>query len=271
MSPQSAIAIFIIGSITLMLFAFTLVIFLIVHKKKQYHNLLEKQQMENNYQNQLLLSKLEVQEQSFKHFSEEIHDNIGQLLSIVKMQLYNIRSSSHEPDIVTKATESNELLGKAINDLRNISHTLNAAFVSNAGLANAVEKDLEYIRSAKEVQCTLHVSGEEYSIGNERELLVFRIIQEAVGNAVKHATPSAIDINLDYKSNSLVVTVKDNGSGFNTLETSKTGGIGLNNMHVRAALLNGEIAVNSEKEKGTTIMLVIKSSDTIKDAAARLN
>src|ERR1039457_3988652 len=105
MNAESAIVIFIIGSVVLMLFAFTLVIFLIVHKKKRYEHLLEKQQMENNYQNQLLMSKLEVQEQSFRYFSEEIHDNIGQLLSIVKMQLYNIRSSSKEPEIVSKATD----------------------------------------------------------------------------------------------------------------------------------------------------------------------
>src|ERR1035438_6080300 len=136
MVSSSEIVNFLGGTIILIIFAFTLVIFLIVHKKKRYEHLLEKQTMENNYQNQLLLSKLEVQEQSFKYFSEEIHDNIGQLLSIVKMQLYNIRSSSHEQEIVTKATDCNELLGKAINALRNISHTLNGGFVSNAGLAD---------------------------------------------------------------------------------------------------------------------------------------
>jgi signal transduction histidine kinase len=248
--------IFIIGTLTLMLFAFTLVIFLIVHKKKQYHNLLEKQTMENNYQNQLLLSKLEVQEQSFRYFSEEIHDNIGQLLSIVKMQLYNIRNSSREKEIVDQATSSNELLGKAIHDLRNISHTLNSGFIANAGLVDAVEKDLEYIRSAKGVDCWLVVDGEEYSIGNERELLVFRIIQEALGNAVKHAGPAHIEIGLNYGPGSLEVTVRDNGSGFKP-GAQKDAGIGLINMQVRATMLKGELKVTSEPEKGTTIRLVI--------------
>jgi len=258
MSTQSSIIVFIVGTVTLMLIAFTLVIFLITHKKKRYEHLLEKQTMENNYQNQLLQSKLEVLEQSFKYFSEEIHDNIGQLLSIVKMQLYNIRSSSHEQEIVSKATNCNELLGKAINDLRNISHTLNSAFVSNAGLVDAIEKDLEYIRSAKDVQCTLHVTGEEYSIGNERELLVFRIVQEAIGNAVKHAAPTAIDIRLDYNPERLVVSIEDNGAGFNTHEIAR-GGIGLNNMHVRTELLKGNLAVTSMKDKGTTIKLQLNN------------
>ena len=258
MSTDETLIALIAGTFIFVIFVFFIIIFLVAHKKKRYQHLLEKQQMENTYQNQLLQSRLEVQEQSFKYFSEEIHDNIGQLLSIVKMQLYNIRSSSHEQEIVTKATDCNELLGKAITDLRNISHTLNSAFVSNAGLADAIEKDLEYIRSAKEIKCALHVTGEEFSLGNERELLVFRIVQEAISNAVKHASAQAIEVHLDYSGAGLQVSVKDNGAGFNANENAK-GGIGLNNMHVRAQLLRGALEVHSEKEKGTTIKLKIDS------------
>lgn len=252
MTIEHTFAIFVLGTLVLMLFSFFLVTFLIVHKRKQYNNLLEKQTMESNYQNQLLLSKLEVQEQSFKHFSEEIHDNIGQLLSMVKMQLYNIRNNSKEQEIVNKANNCNELLGKAINDLRNISHTLNSAYVGNAGLADAIEKDLEYIRSAKEIQCTLHKTGDDYSLGNEQELLIFRIVQEAVSNAVKHAAPTAIDIYLDYKPETFGVTVCDNGSGFDDSGNGKSG-IGLSNMHVRTGLLKGNLKIESAPGKGTTI------------------
>lgn len=259
MKFDDAVIIFAIGTLTLMLFAFTLVIFLVVHKKKQYNNLLEKQQMENNYQNQLLQSRLEVQEQSFRYFSEEIHDNIGQLLSIVKMQLYNIRNSSKEEEIVTKATGCNELLGKAINDLRNISHTLNSGFISNAGLADAIEKELEYIRSAKEIRCTLHKNGDEYSLGGEQELLVFRIIQEATGNAVKHAAPAAIDVFLDYQPETLKVTIGDDGAGFDTNGTRKSG-IGLTNMAMRAGLLKGTLEVASLEGKGTSVALVMPAT-----------
>lgn len=261
MGSEYLVLIFILGTSILLLFTFFIIIFLITHKKKQYNNLLEKQSMQNTYQNQLLQSKLEVQEQSFKYFSEEIHDNIGQLLSIVKMQLYNIKNNSTEPDVVTKVTDCNELLGKAINDLRNISHTLNSAFVSNAGLAEAVEKDLEYIRSAKDVICKLHLSGDEFSLSSEKDLLVFRIIQEAIANAIKHASPTAIDVFLDYSPLGLTVAVQDNGAGFSTSAETKSG-IGLNNMHVRSELLNGNLQVISEKDKGTTIRLSIYQPET---------
>jgi signal transduction histidine kinase len=244
------------GTLTLMLFAFTLVIFLIVHKKKRYEHLLEKQALENNYHSQLLLSRMEVQEQSFKYFSEEIHDNIGQLLSIVKMQLYNIRNNSKEQQIISKAGECTDLLSKAISDLRNISHTLNSTFVNTAGLVDAVNKDLEYVRSARDMQCTLHRSGDEYSMGNERELLIFRIIQEAITNAIKHAAPAAIDVYLDYTPLALCVTVADNGSGFET-DNVASSGIGLSNMYVRTDLLKSKLEVVSEKNVGTRIRLEI--------------
>lgn len=261
MELERSIIIFIMGSVLFISMAGTLIVFLIIHKKKRYEHLLEKQTMENNYHNQLLLSRMEVQEQSFRYFSEEIHDNIGQILSIVKMQMHNIRRTSTETDIVSRAKDCTELLGKAISDLRNISHTLNSAFVTNVGLPEAVEKDLEYIRSAKDVKCTLHNTGEEYSIGEEKELLVFRIIQEAIANAVKHAAPSAIDVYLDHLPQMLVVRVVDNGAGFSTDVISKSG-IGLNNMQVRADLLKGRLGVTSEKGSGTTIRLEIYREST---------
>lgn len=262
MNLDKSIIVFIVGSVIFLLFAITLVVLLIVHKKKRYEHLLEKQTMENNYHNQLLLSRMEVQEQSFRYFSEEIHDNIGQLLSIVKMQLHNIRRSSTEQDVISRAGDCTDLLGKAITDLRNISHTLNSVFVTNAGLPEAVEKDMEYIRSAKDVKCLLHRTGEEYSVGNERELLIFRIIQEAIANAIKHASPSAINVYLDYKPQTLTVTITDNGTGFETQSVPRSG-IGLNNMYVRTDLLKGKLNVTSAKGSGTVIKLEIDKNATM--------
>ncbi len=257
MNNDFPLHVFILGTLILLFFTFFIIIFLITHKKKRYEHLLEKQAMENNYNNQLLQSRLEVQEQSFKYFSEEIHDNIGQLLSIVKMQLYSIKRNSGEAEIVSQATQSNELLGKAITGLRNISHTLNSTFVDNAGLEAAIKKDLEYICSAKELQCQFHKTGEGNNLTSEQELLVFRIVQEAMANAIKHASPTAIDVCLHYEPGGLKVEIKDNGSGFEVGGTANAG-LGLSNMQVRAKLLGGQLAVKSEKGTGTTVTLEIK-------------
>jgi signal transduction histidine kinase len=256
MNQRTDTIIFILGTLILVFFAFSLIIFLIIHKRKQYRNQLEKQQMENRYQTQLLQTQLEVQEQSFKYFSEEIHDNVGQLLSIIKLQLFKIANSSSEEATIHDARSSIELVGKAITDLRNISHTLNSSFIDKAGLCAAIEKEMGYIRSAKEIDCHLHKTGDEYNLSPDRELLVFRIIQEAMANAIKHAAPNKIAIYLSYNPQKITVEIKDDGSGFNTAEYDKPG-IGLNNMLVRAGMLNGTLNINSAKGTGTTILLDI--------------
>lgn len=255
MSVDNAVIFFVLGTLILLLFAFTLIIFLITHKKKQYQNLLEKQQMENNYQNQLLMSRLEVQEQSFRYFSEEIHDNIGQLLSLVKMQLFSIKNGSKELDIVKKASDSTDLLGKAISDLRTLSHTLNSSYVDKAGLEAAIRKDLAYICSAKELNCGVYKTGDEYILDADKQLLIFRIVQEAINNALKHASPTEIDVFLDFAPGLFTVTVKDNGTGFDT-DAIREAGLGLNNMHVRAALLGGKLTVASDTG-GTEVKLAV--------------
>lgn len=249
------ITVVILGSLIFLMFAIATIFLIITLKKKRYQDLLEKQQMENNYQNQLLMSRLEVQEQSFRYFSEEIHDNIGQLLSLVKMQLFSIKNSSKELDIVKKASDSTDLLGKAISDLRNISHTLNSSYVDKAGLEAAIRKDLDYICSARELHCGVYKTGEEYILDADQQLLIFRIVQEAINNALKHASPTEIDVFLDFAPGVFTVTVKDNGTGFDP-DAIREAGLGLNNMHVRAALLRGNLAVSSATG-GTEVKLAV--------------
>lgn len=253
---DSIFFIFIAGTLFITIFVSALILFLIQYKRRQVRFYTEKLEIQHQYDTQLLQTKLEVQERSFKYYSEEIHDNAGQLLSSVKYQLYTIKNESHEPHTIQRAAETTELLSRAINDLRNISHTLNNTFIANAGLADAIEKEIGYLYSAKGLTAKLHVTGHKYDLSQEQELLIFRIVQESMANAIKHAQATSIDIYLDYRPVMLVVTIKDNGAGFDTKEI-KSDGIGLNNMQVRAAMLKGRLTLTSQKEMGTTISLEI--------------
>src|SRR5690606_20410460 len=184
--------VFIFGTLLLSLFTFALIIFLIHHKRKQQLHITEKMNLENQYHSQLLQSRLEVQEQAFKYLSEEIHDNVGQALSMVKLQLYTLSQMAEEQQQTTLIDTTSEVLSKAINDLRNISHNLHGGYVSKKGLLEAVEKELNYIRSAKNLAARLEVLGEPYPLEGEKELLLFRIIQEAINNTTKYAQASQL-------------------------------------------------------------------------------
>ncbi|WP_276132707.1 sensor histidine kinase [Polluticoccus soli] len=254
MNPETTLLVFILGSLLLTLFAFFLIIYVTIQKRKQYRHSLEKQRMEHKYASQLLQSQIEVQEQALKNFSEEIHDNVGQVLSLTKMQLYRIAETATDELIRNNAQKSTELLTKAISDLRSLSHTANGGLISNIGLVESIRKEMGYISSAKNINCTFDVKGDPYPLGSEKDLLVFRIIQESIANALKHANPRSMNIRLVYEPDSFHVSVIDDGKGFDTTAVTNNG-LGLNNIKLRTDLLKGKLDILSSKEAGTTVSL----------------
>lgn len=248
--------VFTLGTLLLTLLAFMLIVSLIIYKRRQQRHITEKLNLQHQFQSELLQSRLEVQEQSFRYFSEEIHDNVGQLLSLIKYQLHKIGRKGGEP-VQQEVNQSQELLGKAITDLRSISHTLNGNFVAQAGLRESLNKELNYVCGARTVICTMDISGDAYALTQEKELMIFRIIQESIANALKHAAPTEIKLHLHYAPDLLTIDITDNGTGFDTAQKSK--GIGLSNMQSRAQLIGGSLQIQSSPENGTNIHLTINT------------
>jgi two-component system NarL family sensor kinase len=248
--------IFIIGSLTLLVFVFFLVLIIIEYRKRQVRHITEKLELKHRYQNEVLQTQLEVQEQSFKQVSEELHDNIAQVLSLVKMKLYQTAGKTTDETAKTGIEASNELLSKTMNDLRTLSHTLNGGLVSKLTLEESIQKELGYIRDVNEMQASLSVTGDAAELEDSKKLLAFRIVQEALNNALKHGKAKKINISLAYEMDRLTVQIADNGKGFDTALLTDSKGLGLHNMQSRAKLL-GSIEVISEKDKGTTITLRI--------------
>lgn len=256
MNTQQVLLVFAIGTVISTLFVSALIIFLIHYKRKQQMHITEKLQLQHQYEHQLLLSRLEVQEQSFQYFSEEIHDNVGAVLTVCKMHLHQLAQLYHNSEAEELISESSEMLTKALTDLRSISHTLNGNFIARAGLKEALEKELKYITSVRGMKVNLETKGEVFDMPQEKELMIFRIIQEAIANALKHASATVIRVRLEYQPDLFKVVVADNGTGFDTTNI-KYQGLGLSNMQTRAALLGGNIHFDSRTGGGTTVSLQV--------------
>ena len=115
------------------------------------------------------------------------------------------------------------------------------------------------MRDSAGIDATLTVNGDRYELDSEKKLLLFRIIQEAVGNAIKHGNATKINITLAYKKEVIIVEIHDNGKGFDTRLLDESKGLGLHNIQVRAKLL-GTIEVVSAAGKGTAITLKINTN-----------
>lgn len=219
---------------------------------------MEKKELEASFQQELLKSQLEIQESNFRNISQEIHDNIGQALSFIKLNINTIDIAEQEA-AREKLTESKNLLTKVIQDLRDLSRTLNPDFIRDIGLLQAIEQQVSFLKKSGLFTIDLVITGEVIKYSLQQELVVYRIVQELLNNIVKHAAATDITIQLNYQPGQLQILVSDNGRGFDiTAHTGENGnGLGLRNMHNRISMINGIININSSQGNGTTVEILL--------------
>jgi signal transduction histidine kinase len=187
--------------------------------------------------------------------ARDLHDSIGQMLSVVKMNI------SSMDDIEVENSLSNNtasLVDKTIEEVRHISHNLIPEEL-NFGLFNALESLCEKINNSKKTQATLRVpdSIKHYVFEKQNELSIYRIVQEVLNNMVKHAEANHININILQNEKQLLIQIKDDGKGFNTKNINEGKGLGWKNIQARVKMLNGKLEITSEKLTGTEIEISI--------------
>src|SRR6185312_7528359 len=237
---KEIIPIVLVGSCITLLLAVFLVSFVYLYQRRQFAFLREKQQIRGQFQEELLKTRLEIQEETFRSISEEIHDNIGQTLSFIKLNL-NTMTPSLPDRQEEKWRESKDLLTRVIQDLRGLSRTLNTDFIRDIGLVSAVRQQLGMLERSGLYKIQLELLGEEKALPANRELVVYRVIQELLNNIVKHAEATAIHLRMRYESELLAVVVEDDGVGFDPehLAVQERSGIGLRNVLNRISMING--------------------------------
>ncbi|MET0463521.1 MAG: ATP-binding protein [Chitinophagaceae bacterium] len=223
-----------------------------IYLKRKNTLLLEKQRMAVQFEQTLLQSKLEIQEQTFADISREIHDNIGQVLSLARINLntLNVPSDNSKINLV------DELMEKAITDLRNLSHSLDSDMIRNKGWLEPTQKLLRDLEKTGKYTAKLIVSENPPTLGNARPIILFRMIQEVINNIIKHAGANSIELNVSKDKECLTIVIKDNGKGFNKEKISA--GAGLRNLENRAKMIAADLQVNSEVGAGTTITISVK-------------
>ena len=125
----------------------------------------------------------------------------------------------------------------------------------NSGLIKALEHEVALISKTSHFQTAMRVEGEAQYLTAENELVIFRIIQEALTNVIKHANARMVNIELNYANSALIVTMKDDGIGFNAQKVEESNG--LNNMKNRTDFLQGEFYIDTKPGEGTKIIITI--------------
>lgn len=260
-NPSTQSIIILIVGISLLLLLLISFIITIVYKYQQKQNAHFKDiaTLKASYENLLLQSQLEMQEQTFQNISREIHDNIGQKLTLAKLYL-NTLDITNTNKVSSQINSSVEMIGDAINDLSDISRSMSSEIILNNGLIKALEFEVEQLNKPGVYNITLSITGNSVFLAADKELVLFRIVQEALNNVIKHSLATTISLQLNYEFDKLILTIIDNGKGFDhTTETIS--GTGLSNMAKRTQLLKGNFIINSTSGKGTIIKIEIPIYD----------
>jgi two-component system, NarL family, sensor kinase len=234
-------------------FVFFIVYIVSLHQKSRNKFLLEMEELKNNFRNEILQSELEMQEQTFETISMEIHDNVSQLLSVSKLNLGMIEEAT--PEVLEKIRYSVDLMTHAMKDLRDLSRRLDSDMIRQEGLCMAIEAYISQLRKSVTGEIVFNARGYGGTITVEKELILFRILQEAINNILKHAEASLIVIDLIFSYGELQLIVTDNGRGFDFSYNSGRihVGSGIKNMQKRSALIEGKFFLESAIGKGTRI------------------
>jgi two-component system NarL family sensor kinase len=243
-------------AITVLLSAILLIFSL--YRRRHRSHLREKDELRLSYEQEMLKTQLEIQEWTFKKISQEIHDNIGQLLGLVRLNLSTM-DISLPSNLEQKIYNSKKLVSQAIYDLRNLSHGLNTDYIADLGLSKAIEYELEMIRKSGNYETLFLPEGNFYALTKQHELILFRIVQETLNNIIKHSASKKITIHLLYRAEELILSILDDGKGFDLtpLNFNSSFGLGIKNMHNRARLIGAGFLISSTLEKGTSVTVAV--------------
>lgn len=206
---------------------------------------------------------LEGQEEERRRFARELHDGIGQMLTGLKLHAEKLKSIPFpEPKHRQRFEELCEQIYDIIQTTRQTSHNLMPSVLSDFGLGAALQFLAEQTASSSGIAVIFEDLSNEQRLSPAVEIGLYRIAQEALNNAIKHAEAQQVRIDWQTKRGQIILTIEDNGKGFSQKPAPKKGCFiqptnGLQNMRTRARLLHGELTISSKLKKGTKIIVQI--------------
>ena len=243
----------------LTIFIFLLLLYLnrrVIRHKEELHR------METAKQRALLQASFEAQEKERKRIGSDIHDDIGPLLSTVKLLMNRFKNLDDADSVNQHISRVNQRMDEAIQLVRTVARDLTPVVLNKFGLILALEDLCDRINQSNQIKALLEIQGREYELPAQTELALYRIIQELCNNAIRHAEASTIKIQFSFTPDQLHIMVSDDGKGLpsatvQTQEITFPKGIGMRNIEARTSMLGAEIRFESTKNKGTTAILQV--------------
>ena len=247
----------ILASIGLFICIAMVMIYFIVHfQKKKFEHKEQMISIGEENKRQLVQSRLEVEEQTKLYIARELHDNIGTLSSLIKMNLNLLSSSTGEEERKSELlAESKELIKTLITDVKQLSLSLNTDRITKMSISKAIQMETTRLQKLNLFIVEYSCEGDEWPIAGDKQIVLYRICQELLHNIIKHAKPFKVSVSLKFDKALLHITITDDGAGFiihhPSISINELDGSGLVNIYNRIGLLGGKLILDSSPGKGT--------------------
>lgn len=257
---QGLIQVIVFGTALFIMVSVFLVAFVIHFQRKKYQHDREIRELHETYLN----ARLEIQEQTLQTISKELHDSVNADLLNVHLILLAVKDELKQPsganslNQLPRIEETDKEVLAVIEELRQLSKRLSSDYFENFGLLEAIRQEVNFINKTKRLEASLGTTGDPVQVDKMKELVLFRILQEALNNVKKHAGAKKVEIALAYDSSGMTLQITDNGVGFDQnqfYDTDMESGAGLRNMSSRAQQIGASFQLDSKKGKGTHIRI----------------
>lgn len=198
-----------------------------------------------------------VREEERTRVAREIHDELGQALTAIKIDLASLVGRTDKQEEWQKAETILKLVDQTILSVRRIATELRPGILDDLGLVAAVEWAAEEFEARTGIMCRLDLPDEDILIDPQRTTAIFRIFQETLTNITRHAEATRVDVKLGREDGGIVLEVRDNGRGIAQEQLSTDGSLGILGMRERALLLGGELTIRGAPGEGTTVRVLI--------------
>lgn len=230
-----------------------IVFFIILYRRKQTQYEFEKATAK-----QLLLkTQIEIKEQTLSHISRELHDNLGQITSLIKINLNMIKFEDEKNK--EKLNETKDLIKALISDIKSLSTTLKSENLHRFGLYKMILKDIKRVEKTSKIKFETIGINELPKLKPETEVFLYRMIQESLNNIIQHSKATKVWLKIIKSENILIFNIKDNGVGFDT--TTDKAGNGLVNLKERCKIINANLKITSKPNKGTEVYISLNYNE----------
>ena len=256
MGQTEYLLIIILFNIFLLAFIAAAITFVVQYKNKKRESENQLAQQEIVHQKELLTTEMEIQVQTMQHIGREIHDNVGQKLTLASLYTQQLAYEEKTADISEKIENIGEIINQSLKELRHLSKSLTDNSIEKDTIAHLLKQEFERIKELKKFKVNLDITNEELNLSYRTKSVVLRVAQEFLQNSIKYANCKMLSISVKKIGNKLKIVLSDDGVGFDIGHTRENG-IGLINMKKRVELIGGTSLLQSSKDKGTTLAIEI--------------